>query len=404
MDGNPWLVRAYSRKPKRRAAGILVPFYALFDGFLRGETEIVNLRSWKCEALSRRGCATLLVDVDPSSLGLPCQDLILFGLQNRAFCDLTLKHVAAFFGRYISAIMDAEMQAWNQVGQIIINIRDFILRCCEALQSSALWIVHLPKAVASTISQWISDIGRAISIGIHAVKVAVIVFLKVLTVLTVTALALPLLGLGMWKLVEIYQHYRRKKQMQMQREQWEQCQREETERLSRMWKEVAGRQQRDDEIRQRERREQERREQERKQKGEEDRRREQEQRRRQKEQGDRRRAEGDRRAYRQWRAQCETFLAHRESTTRFPDPPSWPCTAGCPDNEVLKACRHSIKRLYQASSSNLQETLRNEKRAWHPDRFERCPPISRQKIKAKAVELFKIIQELEGEILRETNA
>jgi len=80
--------------------------------------------------------------------------------------------------------------------------------------------------------------------------------------------------------------------------------------------------------------------------------------------------------------------------TRFPDPPFWPCTAGRRDNGVLKACAHTIKRLYQASGAHLEALLEKERLEWHPDRFVKCPDSSREKIQAKATEMFKIIQAL----------
>ena len=56
-----------------------------------------------------------------------------------------------------------------------------------------------------------------------------------------------------------------------------------------------------------------------------------------------------------------------------------------------------MKRLYQASGQRIEEVLKKERIEWHPDRFARCPPSSRDMIQAKAAEIFKIIQQLEGE-------
>jgi hypothetical protein len=99
---------------------------------------------------------------------------------------------------------------------------------------------------------------------------------------------------------------------------------------------------------------------------------------------------------RQYLEQCETSLAHRENMTSFPDPPFWPCGKSCGDNNgVLKACRHTIARVYRtAFEAKYLTVLPEDKRKWHPDRFARCPETAREGLKAKAAELFKIMEQV----------
>lgn len=99
----------------------------------------------------------------------------------------------------------------------------------------------------------------------------------------------------------------------------------------------------------------------------------------------------DRAVYLQWFAECGSLLSHRETMTRFPEPPAWPCPSNCQTNLILKACPHTIARLYRASGADLRQTLKEEKKKWHPDRFQRCPEPWRQEMVAKAQEMFKII-------------
>lgn len=98
--------------------------------------------------------------------------------------------------------------------------------------------------------------------------------------------------------------------------------------------------------------------------------------------------------YDQWRADCNALLARPETMRRFPDPPFWPCTDGCQDDGVLKACRHTIKQLLETSGANLRRLLKLERLRWHPDKFSKCPQPSRELIQAKATKMFQIIETL----------
>ncbi|KAH6629298.1 hypothetical protein C7974DRAFT_184359 [Boeremia exigua] len=111
----------------------------------------------------------------------------------------------------------------------------------------------------------------------------------------------------------------------------------------------------------------------------------------------RHRAAADHLAYMQWRARTEALLSARETMTRFPAPPFWPCARACRPLGALGACPHSLERLYRAAGGSFEELLKAEKRRWHPDRFERCPVAGREGIKEMAQGMFVLVQGLLGE-------
>ncbi|KAF2103546.1 hypothetical protein NA57DRAFT_72522 [Rhizodiscina lignyota] len=286
----------------------------------------------------------------------------------------TLKQAHAIFSRNIGAkAATRTQQAWNAIYQSLLGVGDFFLRCVKAVKSSALWIAHLPKATITAISQWMNRTSQAISTGVHAILAAIKLFLKVLGFGILVVLSLVVLSIAVQAVVRIYRRYQHEEQLRIQRELRAKHRREEAERQARIREEAERGQRR----------------------AEEHRRQEQERKRREEAQRRRQTGENKRKVYKQWLAQREALFACREAMTRFPDPPDWPCTAACPDNEVLKACRHTIKRLYEASGvDDLQELLEKEKLEWHPDKFGRCPSSSREMIQAKVTEMFKIIQAL----------
>lgn len=283
--------------------------------------------------------------------------------------------VAAMLGRYLTATAGGTQQAWNGSSQSISEIRDLVLGCYETLRRSALWVVHLPRAVLWSIAQWISTIKRAIRSGAHAAMIAVMGFLKVLALGIVTVSTIAVLIYAMRKLIPPIWKLAR----QRQRDQREKHRQKEDERRQREWREGQERERtgRTNETHRLQKEEEER----------------QEQRRQQAEESQQQ-VDAERKIYRQWQKRCEALLSCRNTMTGFPDPPFWPCTAGCRDNEILKACRHSIERLYRGSGSSLGEVLKQEKIRWHPDRFAKCPAPSREHIVAKATEMFKIVQVL----------
>jgi hypothetical protein len=260
--------------------------------------------------------------------------------------------------------------------RILANVKDFIIRCYKFLKGSALCIYHLPKAVVMAISRWISSAGRAISDVGQAIKAVILVILRGIAIGTITILSLMLLCITLWALVKVFRIYQHKKQLRIQLELLAERQRKEAERLARAIEDAKMRQARAEETR--------RRQEELRRQKEAQERRQQEERKWQKARESQRRAENDHKAYRQWLGQCEVLLSSREAMTRFPDPPFWPCSEGCQAHGILKACQHTIKRLFQEPGSPLEELLEKERRKWHPDKFERCPDSSREHLKAKA--------------------
>jgi hypothetical protein len=254
----------------------------------------------------------------------------------------------------------------------LVNAKDFIVRYYKALKGSVLWILHLPKAAATAISRWISRTGRLISEVGQTIKATIQAVLRVVAIGITTVLSLVLLYITFLAIVKVFRIYQREKYLQTQRERHAQLQKKEAEQIARML-EVARRSQA---------------------RLEESQRRQEELGRHKEALEAQRRADDEKKVYRQWLCQCEELLSCRETMTRFPDPPFWPCTFGCQPNGVLKACPHSIKRLFQASGADLRGFLEKERLKWHPDKFERCPVASREHLKAKAEELFKLIHTL----------
>jgi hypothetical protein len=257
-----------------------------------------------------------------------------------------------------------------------------------------IWLSILPKAIKLTVSRWIAILQHTIAVGIHGAKIAVkaVLYTFVLLILVPSAVTTLIL------LLKLCLKYHRNRQKKLEDERWRR-QREEIEQRAYTQREATRRgwQQRDDKQR-KHREEQERRQREQAENVDENLRRERERKQRQTEQEKRRQAVLDGMAYKEWESRCLEFLAHRERMTSFPEPPYWPCTDGCADNTLLKACRHSVRRLYIASGNDMSGLLlKKEKLTWHPDKFGTCPPLVRERIQAKATELFKIIQTLEEE-------
>jgi hypothetical protein len=256
-----------------------------------------------------------------------------------------------------------------------VDAGHLIIRFYRALERSALWVIHLPKIVATTISQWISRTGRTIADVCQAVKAAIQVILRGIVLGFKVVLSLLLLYIVVLATRYVYRIYRRKRELQIQRKLHEQLQRKEAERLARIAAEAEGRQARQGESQKR-----------------------QEEQKKHKEMLEAQRlANNDQMVYRQWLGQCEVLLSCRETMTRFPDPPFWLCSFGCRPVGVLQACPHSVTRLYQAAGVQSIKQLMKERLRWHPDKFERCPESARDQLKTKATEMFQIIQVLLGD-------
>jgi hypothetical protein len=245
-------------------------------------------------------------------------------------------------------------------------IPDTALRYYEVLKGFVFRLIHMPKAIITIISRWISNVGRAITDFAEALKASILAVLRGVAIGIVTILLIALLYFAAVALIKAYKYVRERR---TQREIAARYKREEAERRARQAEDVK-RRVRYEELRKRQ----------------------EESARQKKIAKSQQRAADDRTLCRRWLAQCEALLSCREAMTRFPDPPSLPCSSKCPPNPPLKACPCTIERLYRASGTDLLTKLEKEKIKWHPDRFARCPEASKKEITDKAQELFKIIQ------------
>jgi hypothetical protein len=245
-------------------------------------------------------------------------------------------------------------------------ITDTALRYYKILKGFVSRLIHMPKAIITIISRWISNVGRAITDFAEALKAVILAVLRGVAIGIVTILSIALLYFAAVALVKAYKYVR---EHRAQREIAARYQREEAERRARQAEEVKRRVRYEELLK-----------------------RQEESARQRKIAKSQQRAADDRTLYRQWLAQCEALLSSREMMTRFPDPPSLPCSSKCLPNPHLKACPCTIERLYRASGTDLLTKLEKEKTTWHPDRFARCPEASKKEITDKAQELFKIIQ------------
>lgn len=272
----------------------------------------------------------------------------------------------------------------------LLAAKDFIGRYLGVFRQFGLWIVHLPEAVATGISRWTSNTCHVISEIALAIEIAIITLLRGIAIVIIALVSITLLYYATKWLRELYRRYQdykgqrafqqRYQRMDSERDaderQWllrEQARLETTEWRARLSEELRLQEER----------------------LEQDRRRQAERKQQAKAQEEqRRRIDGDRRVYGQWLGQCEALLSCLENMNRFPDPPFWPCTLQCKSSKDLRACHHTIERLYRASGKPFQELLKQEVRRWHPDKFSKCPKSSLMIIQAKAAEMFKIIQGL----------
>ena len=281
--------------------------------------------------------------------------------------------------------------------QIVLNstrVFDSIQQCFEAIKRLLSWFWRLPKTIKLTILKWLTTLQHAFAVGVHASKLALKAIFYAFALLILVLSAFALLRL----LRRCYKNHRQNKLTKLADEQWRR-RREEIEQQRRTQQAAERRRWQESNDNQRKRREeQEQRQREQAQRVYEDLRREREQKQRQAEQEKRRQTVLDRMAYEKWDSRCSELLMQPNRMTSFPYPPVWPCTDGCRENELLKACRHSVKRLYVASGKEINALLfKKEKLRWHPDKFAACPSLVRERFQATGAELFKIIQALEEE-------
>lgn len=280
-----------------------------------------------------------------------------------------------------------------------------------ASRDFARGVAAFPKAILFEVLRWIKSTLTNIASSImtnfkwafwELLHLAEVAILKTLEVVAMVVFALCMLVLLCWILKRVCLRARHELRLWKQR-------REERRRVERMERQVKERRREEEErkqkaeVRRREeakaREESRRQEETRRQEGarkQEERRREQKER---AERAERQRKESDRKTSMHWLAHCEVLLSHVETLTLFPDPPFRPCTEATPclDNTILRACPHSMKKLYQASGRQYKELVQIERRRWHPDRFAKCPMESREEVQRKATELFKIVDRLSKE-------
>lgn len=296
-------------------------------------------------------------------------------LYERIFSDLlrAFKHVSTISIRdHLAKLVKEMSKTCSIISVSIFDVRDFILRCIKALKGSAQWAAHLPKAIIISISRFIDRVGQILNDAGSWVINAVCLILRAAKVGLLSILSIALLVLVAKVLLAVHRKYEANKQEQMRKTLAEEHRKKRVEEHTR-YREGMARREREEEAR---------------------RRREEELRRKREEQEAQKRnhiIEDEMKIFGRWLAQSEALLACKEEMTRFPDPPFWPCATGCPESGILKACKHSIRKLYLASGAELKCLLQSERARWHPDRFVRCPEPSREVIMAKATEIFKIV-------------
>ncbi|KAF2097746.1 hypothetical protein NA57DRAFT_56930 [Rhizodiscina lignyota] len=103
--------------------------------------------------------------------------------------------------------------------------------------------------------------------------------------------------------------------------------------------------------------------------------------------------------YVNWRKECDSVLANKETMTSIPTAPWWPCSVpSCEKLESLHACQHSLDQLFRCADGynglDLGSVLKEEWRRWHPDKFSRCPEAARKSIMKETTVIFQVIGNL----------
>lgn len=99
----------------------------------------------------------------------------------------------------------------------------------------------------------------------------------------------------------------------------------------------------------------------------------------------------DKKLYFRWRASCDAVFESGQGS--LPPPPFWPCdNLSCKQDRHFRACIHNLGRLFSATD-NLQQTLKEERRRWHPDGMFFLRE-GRQDAKSMANEIFKMMGNL----------
>jgi energy-coupling factor transporter transmembrane protein EcfT len=106
-----------------------------------------------------------------------------------------------------------------------VDAGHLITRFYRAIKRSALWVIHLPKIIARTISQWISRTGRTIADVCQSVKAAIQAILRGIVLSFKVVLSLLLLYVVVLATRYVYRIYRCKRELQIQRKLHDQVQR-----------------------------------------------------------------------------------------------------------------------------------------------------------------------------------
>lgn len=260
-------------------------------------------------------------------------------------------------------------------------IKNILKNVAQFINTAFQWVCSRPQFIKDTVRQFARNVGAWLMNAILKTVKVVLFGVKIAGYLLLGVLAIASLGYCL----KIYLARRHERLQQLAASQQRLRDAElNLEREQRYQERIRQQQiQREEQTRLREMREQAQRVKEQ---------REAEELRQKKAQEARRSAALNKFQYDDWRVRCDKFFANRETAKSFPHPPySDPCSQVCKQNLVLKACKHSMKRLYAASGRELGALLKEERIAWHPDKMSRCLLERRKEFQEKASEMFKLI-------------
>lgn len=128
---------------------------------------------------------------------------------------------------FILDLIKRLQQYYRKSIQAIRIIPDAALRYYKVLEGFVLSLIHLPRAITTFISRWISNAGRAITDFAVALKMFILAVLRGVAIGIITILSIALLCLTIVALVKAYKRMRERR---AQREIAARYQREEAER------------------------------------------------------------------------------------------------------------------------------------------------------------------------------
>ena len=106
-----------------------------------------------------------------------------------------------------------------------------------------------------------------------------------------------------------------------------------------------------------------------------------------------------RRCFDQWQADSDIFFNNIAAMQRFLEPQMDRCDeCRTQDQHIevvfeLRICQHSLEKLL-LSSGNYEETLRRERRKWHPDKLHRTAEPVKDEMISKATSIFQMLEAL----------